>query len=300
VRQSPSPEALRWVERAVGRGARVAGSTRLVGGITAVVHRVAVVDRRGTRQQLVLRRWLDGIEHDEACALVAREAYALEALDGRGIPAPQLLAHDVAGVDAGAPALLMTRVPGRVDLTPRDFDAWLRQMAATLARIHALPIPAAPFDRWYDRDRAGVPPRAKSAVWRRAHDVARTDVTPDDQQTFIHRDYQHFNVLWRRGRLTGVVDWVNAAVGPPELDVGHCRLNLAVLFSAEWAERFRLEYEAAADRTLDPAWDITALLSYGPEWPHTIPIQVAGRASFDPAGVTSRVESLLAAAVRRL
>jgi aminoglycoside phosphotransferase (APT) family kinase protein len=195
----------------------------------------------------------------------------------------------------------MTRAPGRVDLTPPDPDSWLRQLAATLARIHALPIRAAPFEPWYDVSHVAVPPGAtKPTVWRRAHEVARVDVARSDARTFIHRDYQHFNVLWRRGRLTAVVDWVNAGIGPPALDVGHCRLNLAVLYSAERAEAFRVAYEAAAGGAIDPRWDITALLSFGPEWPSTIPIQIAGRAPFDAAGATARVEAVLAAALRRL
>jgi aminoglycoside phosphotransferase (APT) family kinase protein len=174
-------------------------------------------------------------------------------------------------------------------------------MAATLARIHALPIDAAPFGRWYDRERVGVPQGATNPdVWRRAHEMARAEVAPGDAQTFIHRDFQHFNVLWERGRLSGIVDWVNAATGPPELDVGHCRLNLAVLFSAAWAERFLVAYEAEAGRTVDPTWDVTALLSFGPEWPRTIPVQVAGRAPIDVAGMVGRVEEVIAAALGRV
>src|SRR5438046_2940923 len=59
---------------------------------------------------------------------------------------------------------------------------------------------------------------------------------------FVHRDYQHFNLLWSDERLTGVLDWVEAGTGPRELDVGHCRLNLTILFSADVAERFLAIY----------------------------------------------------------
>ncbi|MCW2936210.1 MAG: hypothetical protein JWM19_7172 [Actinomycetia bacterium] len=63
-------------------------------------------------------------------------------------------------------------------------------------------------------------------------------------------------LLWRRGRLTGVVDWATSCTGPADFDVGHCRLNLAVLFGADWAERLRLAYEAEAGRAVDPWWDL--------------------------------------------
>ena len=32
--------------------------------------------------------------------------------------------------------------------------------------------------------------------------------------------HQHFNLLWSRERLTGVVDWSEACIGPPGVDVG--------------------------------------------------------------------------------
>ena len=142
------------------------------------------------------------------------------------------------------------------------------------------------------------PHRRRPDVWRAAIDAARTG--PPDGWCFVHGDYQHFNILWRRDRLSAVVDWVNAAVGPPDFDVGHCRLNLAVLFSAELAERFLLAYEREAGRTVDPRWDLAALLSFDERWHDGIPKQVAGRTTVDHAGMDRRVEDVLAAAVARL
>jgi aminoglycoside phosphotransferase (APT) family kinase protein len=100
--------------------------------------------------------------------------------------------------------------------------------------------------------------------------------------------------------LTGVVDWGSAAAGPPDIDAGHCRLNLAVLFGAGWAERFRLAYEARAGRRIDPWWDLYALASYNDLWPRFIPVQVDGRITVDAGGMTGRVEELLQATLRRL
>jgi hypothetical protein len=97
-----------------------------------------------------------------------------------------------------------------------------------------------------------------------------------------------------------VVDWEGASSGPPDFDAGHCRLNLAVLFSADWAERFRYAYEARAGRRVDPWWDLYALASYNDSWQWFIPVQVDGRAQVDVAGMTGRVEELVQATLRRL
>jgi hypothetical protein len=42
------------------------------------------------------------------------------------------------------------------------------------------------------------------------------------------------------------------STGPLDVDVGHCRPNLAVLFGADRAERFRRAYEAEACGAVDP------------------------------------------------
>lgn len=77
---------------------------------------------------------------------------------------------------------------------------------------------------------------------------------PSGDAVFVHGDYQHFNVLWSRGRLSALVDWSATRIAPPDVDVdvSHCRLNLAVLFSVEVAERFRHAYESEAGRRVEP------------------------------------------------
>ena len=116
----------------------------------------------------------------------------------------------------------------------------------------------------------------------------------------MHRDYQHFNILWSRGELTGIVDWLEAGPGPPEADVGHCRLNLTLLFSADVADRFRQLYEAESGLQVDAWWDIHQLLSYDASWKQFLPIQIAGRAPLDVDGMTGRMEQVLLGALRRL
>jgi aminoglycoside phosphotransferase (APT) family kinase protein len=195
----------------------------------------------------------------------------------------------------------MTRLPGRVDVTPAGPEGWLRQIAAMAARIHDVQVMAAPpFRSRIDATAPVVPASAtRPAVWEAAFGILRQRA-PETATRFIHRDLQHFNLLWRRGRLTGVGDWATSCTGPADFDVRHCRLNLAVLFGADWAERLRLAYEAEAGRAVDPWWDLYAVTGYSDGWRRVITVQVAGRAPVDTAGMTSRVEDLLEATLGRL
>jgi aminoglycoside phosphotransferase (APT) family kinase protein len=298
-RLPPPAEALAWVEQTLGSRARVIGWRRLTGGITSSVHGLTV-EHNGQRASFVLRRWVPSRDHEEyVMGAVASETAILTALERSDLPAPRVIGSTTDAAHGG-PAVLMARVPGHVHLMPRDRERWLRQMAHMLPRIHALDIDARPFESWFDGSRLSLlPDVSRPDIWREAIALVAEDRRPT-HTCFIHRDYQHFNVLWSRERLTGVIDWVQASVGPPDIDVGHCRLNLTVLFSADVADRFREMYEAEAGRKVDPWWDLQALLSYGPDWKRFLPLQIDGRAPLDVDGMTLRIEDVLERTLRRL
>lgn len=296
---SPPARLLAWVEQALGSRVRVVGWKRLTGGLTSIVHRLTVA-RNGHREEYVLRWWVPDRDWDQWMArAVPLETSVLTKLEASDIPAPRVIGSTTDAA-LGGPAILMTHVPGKMQLMPVDREQWLRQMAQMLARIHALAVDGKPFESWLDHSQLSPPPDASRAdLWREAIALIAEERTPT-RTCFLHRDYQHFNLLWSRERLTGVVDWIEACVGPPEVDVGHCRLNLAVLFSAEVADRFRAMYEAESGRTVDGWWDVQALLSYGPSWKQFLPIQIDGRAPLDVEGMTGRMEKVLERALRRL
>jgi aminoglycoside phosphotransferase (APT) family kinase protein len=291
----PSPDTLQWVAKAFGPGARVVGGRRLTGGLISSVHRLSVETRDGARRQVVLRQHLSAEAGERPAEWISREANVLQALEQTDVPAPRLLAIDPEGKASGFPALLMSRMPGSVYLAPNDADSWLKQTASMAARIHNISLKAELPNRRVRRSERQVPKwTGQPDLWREVIAVTAA-AAPAYEPRFIHGDYQHFNLLWSRGRLTGVVDWGGGAFGHPDADTGHCRLNLAVLFSADYAERFRLAYEAEAGRKVEPWWDLRELMAYSPDWQEFIPIQVAGRVPVDTAGMTARVEELMGA-----
>ena len=295
----PPAQLLAWVEQTLGGSARVVGSKRLTGGLTSIVDQLTIAHNDG-RGEYVLRWWVPDAEWEQWKARAVRlETAVLTKLTESDIPAPRVIGA-ITDATFGGPALLMTRLPGNVHLVPRDRERWLRQMAQMLARIHALALDATPFESWLDRSQLSPPPDASRAdVWRDAIALVAEERAPA-RTCFLHRDYQHFNMLWSRERLTGVVDWGEACIGPPEIDVGHCRLNLTLLFSPDVADRFRAMYEAESGHRVDSWWDVHALLSYGPGWKQFLPIQIDGRAPLDVGEMTSRVEQVLERALRRL
>jgi hypothetical protein len=107
-------------------------------------------------------------------------------------------------------------------------------------------------------------------------------------------------MIWSGRRLRGIVDWCYAGPNHPDADAAHCRLNLAILFSVDYAERFRAMYEAEKGSAMDPWWDLLGMTSYDQGWQQFIPVQVAGRAKVDTAGMDARVEGLIEKILRRV
>ena len=298
----PSVETLAWVAASMGRGSRIVGYRRLTGGVCSAVHRLTV-ERRGKRTFVVLRQYPGGLGLQGS---LEKEIANLGVVAGSGLPVPSILATDVAGASTGgAPSLLMTRLQGHVHLNPAEPRSWMTRIAEIAVLLHSLDLPAKMFRPWTDSwiaplDGFQVPVDAqKPAVWKAAFGVMAAP-PPKDTAVFLHCDLLPVNMLWSRGRITGLTDWNSIHRGARAIDVGHCRRYLAALYSPEWSEQLRSLYESIAGVTLDPWWDLYALLHYDESGPKRIRSQVAGRRPVDVPGMTSRVEVAIETALRRL
>jgi aminoglycoside phosphotransferase (APT) family kinase protein len=290
--RGPVPDrALRWVTASVGSGARVLAVEALAGGTSSAVHAVLVDTGASRPRELVLRRFvrLDWLAEEPDTA--TREAEALELLDDVDLPTPRLVALDPDGSLAGEPSVLMSRLRGQVDWDPPVVDGFLRALAEPLPVIHSVRVSAGgaiPVYRPYPL-RMRRPPvwAARPDVWERAFDVLDVECH-SEERLFIHRDYHPGNVLWDGGHVTGIVDWVNASIGSPWADVGHCRVNIASELGHRASDRFLDLYRALSGRTDEyhPYWDISAAIGGLDEDADTQP---------SPAD-----EEFLAAAVARL
>ena len=274
----------------------------MTGGVSSAVHRVTV-ERAGTRTFVVLRQYPAATGLHET---LQEELTNLRVVAGSGLPVPRVVAADVDGsATGGAPSLLMTRLPGHVELNPVDPEQWLSRVAELASRVHSADLPARTFRPWADSwiataDSLRVPAGARNpAVWRAAIDAMVT-APPEDPPVFLHGDFLPVNMLWSRGNITGLVDWNGVHRGSRAVDVGHCRRYLAALYSPGWAQRLASRYESVAGARLDPWWDLYALLHHDDHQAPWIRRQVGGRRAVDVAGVTSRIEVLLEASLRRL
>lgn len=170
------------------------------------VGEVRLVVREGRR--LVEKRLRDPARHDT-------ELRALRALDGSGLPVPQV-------IDANPGMIVMTELPGTRldDVDPESRLAGLRESASLLRRLHTLEVPVglspAPDDaEIVARYRAAGGPHLPLSI------------PPSTGRVFCHGDWGDGNLLGIDGRVTGVVDWEAAHVGDPVREVARAAYGAA-------------------------------------------------------------------------
>ncbi len=279
---------LKWVVDSVDPQASVEAVRRQHGGISSVVHSVTL--RIGEDVKGFVVRQFDNTQWlQQEPDLALHEAESLRWACKHGPTKPEIIAYDGTGDNCGVPTVLMTRLEGSVVLSPLDKDEWLDGLAKTLARIHETGAEGFPWSYFTYNDIDALEPPSWSSLpdsWSRVIDIVRGP-RPDYKPCFIHRDYHPANVLWNGTTVSGIVDWVNACRGPAGIDIGHCRLNLAMLFDVPTADAFLSAYliHAGTLFSYSPYWDILSLIEvlFGP------PTVYAGWTALGVTGLTDRM-----------
>ncbi|UVI29414.1 phosphotransferase family protein [Paenibacillus spongiae] len=262
-----SDRAQSWVIDAVHPNARVLSIQRLLGGISSLVHSVTL-EVEGEERAYVLRMFDSENWVKHMPDLAYHEAESLRrAAQNAIVPTPEIIAFDQTGDQCGTPAVLMSRLEGRVVLEPADTSQWLNGMAQALTRIHAVDVNDYPWTFYPYCDPSSLDTSSWSKFpdkWRIVADYV-AGRQPAFTKRFIHRDYHPANILWNNSEVSGIVDWVNGCIGPAGIDVGHCRVNLAALHGVRTADGFLDAYRSLAGDsfTYDPYWDLVTLIDFG-------------------------------------
>ena len=250
-------------------GSRPSGTRRLTGGhltrmdafrIAGAADGPALVLRR-YRAEPFWREVMEGCERTLAFAA------------GHGLPVPRVVWSDPVGRLFGTPAMVLTLIPGAPLGNPPDPIGWAAQMGTVLSAIHSVPVGP--------EDLPHLPPPFEVAPMflKRALEEPRPEITShplarlvlpalrrlagrlvEARSVFVHGDFWPGQVIWRRGRLEGVVDWDFPRLDDPGVDLGYCRLDISLMAGPEAAASFLTAYTRAAGAppALMPLWDLIA------------------------------------------
>lgn len=233
-----SPRHPGWdaLAEAVARGARVTRVHRLVGGGSADAYDVTL-DRAPGR--VVVKVFRDG---DDTAPL---EWSRLEFAQRVTMPVPELIAADLESTWFGRPAIVMSRLTGRPDVAPNDVDSWIGSLARALSELHETALDDAEgaltqppiADTW--RPPAG---QHDSLISRAVNAVTAHLPSLASEHVFTHGDFNPSNVLWHRGRISGVVDWSAARLDARWSELAYCRGSVCYLLGPDIADRLADAY----------------------------------------------------------
>ena len=247
------------------------------------------------------------------------EATALRVIadHGAAVPAPRLLAVRFAALGLSAPglsapgipapddgpAMLIERLPGSSRIPDTAPVSRLRALGAVVAELQAVtPVgdalprrtrPIAGVDFAALRREQPARPLLAEAEKR----IAALPV-PGAFTGLVHGDLWQGNALWDGDRLTGLIDWDCAGVGPPGVDLGSLRCDAAICFGVESAEEVLEGYGAADDV---PYWDAVAALSTPPDMGWFVgALHGQGRTDLTRSVLVDRRDAFLEAALAAL
>jgi aminoglycoside phosphotransferase (APT) family kinase protein len=219
---------------------------RLTGGAGGTEAYAATLDRAPGR--VVAKLFRDG--DDTAPSEWSRLVFAQRVT----APVPRPIAADLDSVWFEHPAVVMSWLPGRPDVTPKNADSWVAALAQTLARFHETPLdgaeaalPRPPQDETWQPPETERDPLTAAAVG------ALTARMPSlsSERVFTHGDFHPGNVLWQRGRITGVVDWSAARLDARWSELAYCRADVCLLLGPDIADRLADAYSNIVGDTSD-------------------------------------------------
>jgi aminoglycoside phosphotransferase (APT) family kinase protein len=258
------------------------------------------LDRQGRERRVVLR-----IGGGPDPVALPTEVAALDLAARHGLPAPRLLAAELAG---DAPVVLVEQVPGSSAIPRERPSARLRTLGRTAAALHAVAVEPDPALPRRDRPIASV----DFAALRRQQPPRPLLVEAEERvgavparraDGFVHGDLWQGNALWTGDTLEGLVDWDCAGAGPPGVDLGSLRCDAALCFGAEAADDILVGWQEATGHPAEevPYWDVVAGLSTPPDmgW---FPGAIAGQGRPDLARevLITRRDAFLRVALDRL
>jgi aminoglycoside phosphotransferase (APT) family kinase protein len=235
----------------------------LTGGVSAQVTALEVARADGDVLKMIVRQ--HGVaDFTRNPRIAADEFTLLQRLHAAGLATPTPYYLDQSGDIFATPIVVMEYIEG----VPADrlSDDHVRQFAAHLSHLHALDpskLNVAFLPQQVDiiaeqlRER---PPMDERRVWEVLR--AAWPIAQHNPSVLLHGDYWPGNTLWRDGRLVGIIDWEDAALGDPLADLANSRLELLWAAGVGAMEQFTRQYQslASVDLTNLPYWDLCAAL----------------------------------------
>jgi aminoglycoside phosphotransferase (APT) family kinase protein len=199
------------------------------------------------------------------------EFKVLQLTHALGLPVPAPYYLDQSGTIFSTPCLITEYIEGKPKFPSLPDSDFIFQIASHLAMIHHADLSG--------RDLSFLPqagsgcvevsrkpsPALSPALAVQSLPESLEKVSPPvgrNQSALLHGDYWPGNLLWRDHRLVAVIDWEDAQIGDPLIDLAITRLDILWIFGLDAFESFTQQYQTLMDIDYAnlPFWDLCAAL----------------------------------------
>jgi aminoglycoside phosphotransferase (APT) family kinase protein len=296
--EQPPQQALDWCLRVTG-GVGPCRVTRLRGGLAASTHLVETGVGSPSAPAVVLRRFVG--ERTPIWPPIAQEVAALAAIAECALPyqTPRVLGFDLDGSACGHPAIVLTFVPGQLNLSPTHSLARAGELGKALAQLHQAQARVPSELRPFELKLTQPAPDGTVIDWASVRRVLGGLHAAGNE--LIHGDFHMGNALFENSNLSALLDFTCVRRGPWQFDVGYCRCDLSLLFGLAEADEFSSAYQETRGLrvTALPVWDLAGAIKAHPDASAWLPGWVdAGRTDLEPGLIRERLARFVEQALR--
>jgi len=269
--QPPDEQRIARLAQKMIPGGKLLRACRLSGGISAQMTAFELLLPDGQRQKMILRQPGGNAYRQNPAAAAQFEYSTLQAAHHLELAAPAPLHFEPGGEIFPLPCFVMEYIDGSPQYAPPDRVDFAHQAAAHLARIHSAEVahldlsflPHAPSGCAEISSRPAENPveaLGESEIRRALQAVS--PAPRRNRSVLLHGDYWPGNLLWRGERLVAVVDWEDAALGDPLIDLSISRLDMLWIMGEDAMRALTARYQSlmAIDYACLPYWDLCAAL----------------------------------------
>jgi aminoglycoside phosphotransferase (APT) family kinase protein len=235
----------------------------LHGGLSTQCTSLEVRLPNGEMRRFVIRRpphWLLEKYPDAA----SEEFRLLEFLYTRKLMVPKPILLDQKGLYLGTPSLILEFIEGGTAFSPNNAKETAEQMAIQSANLHSLDIEDTAS--WLKTIDPGTFMSNNKADYSTIEWEARSflennwPIPSNNPVVLVHGDFWPGNILWNNNQLVAVIDWEDAGIADPLLDIAITRLDLLLLFGKDVMDMFTDIYQSLSKTDLAnlPYWDLWA------------------------------------------
>jgi aminoglycoside phosphotransferase (APT) family kinase protein len=242
----------------------------LKGGVSAQVTALEIERPDGATKKMIVRRH-GSVDLKRNQHIAADEFKLLQMLHTAGLAAPKPYHLDQSGEIFPTPIVVVEYIEGEPEFAPSNLADLILQMAAHLSRIHG--VDCSKLDLSFLPKQGEIYARAfrerptkvdESLDEGRIRDTLESvwPLPQRNESVLLHGDYWPGNILWKDGRLVGIIDWEDAKLGDPLADLANSRLESLWAFGIDAMHSFTRCYQSMTkiDLTDIPYWDLCAAL----------------------------------------